>query len=62
MSAQMRRAPTEHVVLVAAPERPLDGWRERSLLASSSEGPNRRWNVDPERRNEQMAHRERRSR
>jgi hypothetical protein len=62
MSTQIRPVPTEHLVLVASPERALDGWGERNLLASSSEGPDRRWNVDPERRNEQIALRERRIR
>jgi len=62
MSTQFRPALAEHVVLVASPERALTGWGERNLLAPSFEGPDRRRNVDPERRNERMALRERRIR
>jgi hypothetical protein len=55
MSTQTRPAPTEHVPLVASPERALTGWGERNLLAPSFEGPDRRRKVHPERRNERMA-------
>ena len=48
----VRRAPTEHLVLVASPERALDGREGRNVLAASSEGPRRRPNVVAERRNE----------
>jgi hypothetical protein len=53
MSTQIRPAPHEHPVLIASPERALDGSGERNLLVASSEGPNRVRSVVPERRNEQ---------
>jgi len=55
VAAGARRAPAEQRLLVASAERALDGWGERNLLTPSSEGPNRRPRVVPERRNEQMA-------
>jgi hypothetical protein len=55
MATRIGQATTERRVLVASPEGALDGRRERNPLASSSGGPDRRRNVDPVRRNEQMA-------